>query len=229
MLLPCSSVDTTFTDKFSFDKFFIAINSIMEHVVIECSDQILRRRLAKLHPEVLQKKYTREERVCSLVYKVREGWQYHDIDEEDCGYINFYDEARDRQIFVTSKLVGKSKLFHEEFDIQSYWNVISPCSNHEHSTDMTTHRKEWFLNNVTHVCLQMLDTEGNVAIFCNTGRSRSPMYLVAYLILFCDKTFPVAISHVEDLLLEGRNESLDRHCSLHEIIARVSEIVYKRC
>ena len=150
--------------------------------------------------------------------------KYHNCYEDDCGFFSFYDQYRHRHIFVTSKEIGGSRLFHVEYDIQSIWNVINPCSNHEHSSDMTPHRKKWFVTNILRVCLQMFDTEGNIAIFCNTGRSRSPMYLVTYIMLFCDKTIDRAMFNVEELLSASRaNQELDRHCTLYEIISSIAD------
>lgn len=194
--------------------------------VIESTEHILRRYFSAKDQYVLDNKHTNGQAVSSIVYKDKQQRrQYHACAENDKGYIVLRDEFQDRLIFVTSQEVGQSELFHLEHDIQSIWNVIKPCSNHEHSTNMTKGMKEWFIINVKYVCLQMFDTDGNIAIFCNTGRSRSPMYLVAYLILFCDMAFDRAIKKVEDLVQEGRGQALDRHCTLHEIIFSVSEII----
>lgn len=117
---------------------------------------------------------------------------------------------------------GTSKIFHDERDIKSIWNVINPCTNHEHSTNMSPRRKQWFVINMCQVCLQMFDTEGNIAIFCKSGRSRSPMYLVSYLLLFNDMTVDNALNHVGLLLRVARNEWVDRHYSLYDIVVLVA-------
>jgi hypothetical protein len=151
--------------------------------------------------------------------------KYAGGEDNDPGYINFFDEFHDRKIFVTTKQVGKSQLFHEEHSINSIWNVISPCSNHEHSSYMSNHTKQWFVTNILHVCLQMFDTEGDIALFCNGGRSRSPMYLIAYMVLFCDVPFDVAHHRIDRLMAQSRNQVLDRHFSLHEIIAIILKTI----
>ena len=195
--------------------------------VIECTDQILSRELGMIHRSVLENKYTNGVDVSTIDYKMSEQEynKFHDCDDEDMGYIKFYDEFQDRYIFVTSKDIGKSELFHKDFNIQSIWNVIKPCSNHEHSSYMTKQMKEWFVTNIKYVCLQMFETKGNIALFCNCGRSRSPMYLVAYLVLFCNKSMDVAMGIVDRSLHESRKYSLDRHCSLYAIVVIIAGTV----
>jgi len=48
--------------------------------------------------------------------------------------------------------------------------------------------------------LQLHRTEGNVVINCKNGRTRSPMYLVAYLILCYDMDLHVARNLVGDMV-----------------------------
>ena len=129
-----------------------------------------------------------------------------------------------RHIYVAMKEVGHSKIFHDEKDIAAIFNVIKPCSNHEHSSYMAQHMKEWFISNMQYVCLQMFDSIGNIVIFCNGGRSRSPMYVVAYLFFFSYMTLDEAMSCIEDLLKE-RDQSMDRHSTLYEIIVTMAERV----
>ena len=148
----------------------------MDHEIIECSDQVIRRRLAFVDPTVLRNKHTNGEKVSGIEYNGKQLEQeLHDCYNDDRGYFSFYDQYRHRHIFVTSKEIGRTKSFHNQYDVQSLWDVIKPCSNHEHSSNMTPHRRKWFVTNMLHVCLQMFDTEGNILIFCNTGRSRSPI------------------------------------------------------
>lgn len=86
--------------------------------------------------------------------------------------------------------------------------------------------REWFVTNIQHVCLQMFNSKENIVIFCHSGRSRSPMYLVAYLVLFCNESLDTAMKLVEQLMQRDRHRQLlDRHCTLHEIVATIEEIV----
>ena len=64
------------------------------------------------------------------------------------------------------------------------------------------------------VALLLHHHEGNVVLTCINGRSRSPMFLVAYLILCGDMESEDAMSVVGDALFLQRGEVLDRFGSL---------------
>lgn len=70
-----------------------------------------------------------------------------------------------------------------------------------------------------YVATQMHNTAGNIALACNNGRSRSPMYLVAYLIICYDLTPNDARDTVMKLLRSQRGEELDRHDCYSHIIS----------
>jgi hypothetical protein len=85
---------------------------------------------------------------------------------------------------------------------------------------MTTHCKSWIVENMKFVALQLFDVVGNVVIFCNHGRSRSPMYVVAYLIIFHDLSVDAAMTHLS-VLLEERGIILDRFNDLLPAIENI--------
>ena len=71
----------------------------------------------------------------------------------------------------------------------------------------------------------MLHTnEGNAVLCCNGGRSRSPTYLVVYLVLCWNISIIQAYSMVESLLKDTRKEDLDRD---RRFVQFVSELVNK--
>ena len=71
----------------------------------------------------------------------------------------------------------------------------------------------------------MLHTnEGNAVLCCNGGRSRSPTYLVVYLVLCWNISIIQAYSMVESLLKDARKEDLDRD---RRFVQFVSELVNK--
>jgi hypothetical protein len=128
-----------------------------------------------------------------------------------------------RYIYVASQRVGKLESFHDEFGIQSIFNVILPCSNHDHSTYMGITRTEWFIMNIEYVCLQMFDTSGNIAIFCNKGRSRSPMYVVSYFVMFSNMTLTAARAHIGCIFQDERGQEVDRHYTLYYIVDTIAK------
>lgn len=134
------------------------------------------------------------------------------------GFIVFYDELRRRHIYVSSLQLGVSRAFHEEHDIKTLFHLIKKSSNHEDYHDMTSTTRKWWLDNMQYVALQMLDAKGNILLICNSGRTRSPMYLVVYLIIMYGMTVRKAMKIVSDLLDEQRSLLLDRHRSLVPIV-----------
>ena len=71
----------------------------------------------------------------------------------------------------------------------------------------------------------MLHTnEGNAVLCCNGGRSRSPTYLVVYLVLCWNISIIQANSMVEALLKDARGEELDRD---RRFVQFVSELLNK--
>jgi protein-tyrosine phosphatase len=68
------------------------------------------------------------------------------------------------------------------------------------------------------VALQVNESEGNIALSCNNGRSRSPVYLIAYLVLCYDKPVDEAIEEVRGELDIQRGECLDRYCGYQDAL-----------
>ena len=74
---------------------------------------------------------------------------------------------------------------------------------------------------IRYVAMQLNNCTGNVVVSCKNGRSRSPMYLAAYLILCYDISVEEAIDNVGDLLLLQRGECLDRYCGYQTALSFV--------
>ena len=198
----------------------------ISHQIIPSCEQMLRRKLSAVDPITLRDKHTNGRDVSDITYRSyqQETKQYHDLCEHDPGFIDFYDEVHGRHIYVVTKEIGYSKIFHQEYDIQRVFDTIRPRSWHDHSFDMTDFRKNWFTTNIENVCLQMFDSDGNIAIFCNSGRSRSPMYVVAYIIMFRNESLDEGMKIIERLLYEQRGQPLDRHHTLYGIVASIAEL-----
>ena len=86
---------------------------------------------------------------------------------------------------------------------------------------MTAKTKKWVLANMRFVALQIADTPGNIVLFCQNGRSRSPMYLVAYLVVSFSMQVNDAIAHITELLQFQRGQKLDRFNSLTAAIEHI--------
>ena len=70
--------------------------------------------------------------------------------------------------------------------------------------------------------MQILESEGNVALFCKSGRSRSPVYFAAYLVMCHDFAVYEAVKCVESLLLEQRNQIMDRYQCFVPVLAKLN-------
>ena len=140
----------------------------------------------------------------------------------DPGYVQFYDMLRSRYIYITSQAVGLSHAFHIAKNVHSLFHLILKNTNHEDFTDMTQSTREWWIDNMCYVAIQMSDTEGNIVLLCNNGRTRSPMYLVSYLIFMYSMSVCQSMNIVGDLLKEQRDQPLDRHRSL----VPIAELIY---
>lgn len=101
------------------------------------------------------------------------------------------------------------------------FNLLKKSTNHEHYGMMTPHTKNWWKENLQYVALQIFDTQGNVVLFCNNGRSRGPMYLVAYLVIVHCLTPMQAMDSVRELLHEQRGCEMDRFDSLVPFIYHI--------
>ena len=148
--------------------------------------------------------------------------EHDDLDSSnDPGYFVYRDVLRDRSIFISSKEVGLSFAFHEKNDVKALFHLIIKNSNHEHYQYMSRLTRQWWIDNMKYVALQMLDTEGNIVLFCKTGRSRSPMYLVAYLVIMYSMSVADAMGVVGKLLQDSRGMTIDRHSDLVPIVEHI--------
>jgi hypothetical protein len=145
---------------------------------------------------------------------------YHDDNcADDKGYFVFTDTAFDgRSIYITTKDVGLSTAFHVEKRIGSAFYLIKKNNNHEHHTDMSPRTRKWWFQNLIHVALRIASAEGNVVMFCQRGRSRSPVYLVVYLIIIYNMPAGEAMRTVGSLLADARHDVMDRHGTLTPIV-----------
>ena len=100
---------------------------------------------------------------------------------------------------------------------------LKKSTNHESFDSMTKGRAMWWLDNVRYVVLQLFDADGDALLCCRNGRTRSPMYLVAYLVIIYNMTTLNAKKVVAKLLHESRGMELDRFDSLGPLIEKLND------
>lgn len=182
--------------------------------MLECRESVLRRYFEGRDVSRL----TSRERLTSYsVCLDRKHGQYTD----DRGYFVFHDSAVQRNIYVSTGEVGQSQPFHDEMRIEWLFNVIMKNTDHSRSTNMCPSVRKWWIANMKHVVLQLIDTPGNVVLFCVNGRTRSPMYLVAYVAVVYSMLPINAMALVKVLLKDQRADLLDRFDTLIDIVNEV--------
>lgn len=118
--------------------------------------------------------------------------------------------------------------FHEAQGIVHLFNVVKKSNNHDTFENMTKHRAQWWLDNLRYVALQMFDADGDVLLCCVNGRTRSPIYLVAYLVIIYNMTTAEALDTVGTLLHDRRRLKIDRYNSLTPLIEHIENDVYNK-
>jgi hypothetical protein len=79
--------------------------------------------------------------------------------------------------------VGRSQAFVEKKSITYFIDIVG--TDDDHWTNITPHpRYKWYSMMVA-AALQLNCCDGNVSIFCDRGRSRSPAFLAGYLVMSC--------------------------------------------
>ena len=84
------------------------------------------------------------------------------------------------------------------------FNVLKKRTNHNDYEDMTRATAQWWIDNLQYVALQLFDTPGNVVMFCKHGRTRSPMNLVAYIVISYGMSPEMAVGVVRKVLRNQR-------------------------
>ena len=182
--------------------------------MLECRESVLRRYFEGRDVSQL----TLRERLTSYNACLH---RKHGQHTDDRCYFVFHDSAMQRNIYVSTGDVGQSQPFHDEMGIEWLFNVIIKNTDHSRSTNMLPALRKWWVANMKYVVLQLIDTPGNVVLFCVNGRTRSPMYLVAYLAVVYGMLPIKAMALVQTLLKDQRAELLDRFDTLIDIVNEV--------
>lgn len=184
----------------------------LAHIVVETKEESVRRFCSSLSEDDLR--HLTKGVMITDKPSTQDLMRLHDVMSDDCGYIRFFDKERKRTIYVADTVVGNSEAFLVDKNIRCVFNVIRPQNLHVSYHHMTPNERRWVLQNLKYVAVQMLDTNGNVVLCCNHGRSRSPMYLVVYMILFHELSVNVAMDIVKTSLEQSRSMELDRYNTL---------------
>lgn len=120
----------------------------------------------------------------------------------DAGFFTFYDEFNDRNIVVAHRKLGESNAFLREHNIR-------------HCIDLKTTRDDSFLmlrpseketiyGIIKTAVLAIADARGNLCIYCVMGRSRSPAFIAAYLVVIGCYSTAKAYAVISDIYITCR-------------------------
>jgi hypothetical protein len=112
--------------------------------------------------------------------------------------------------------VAETASFRVDKNISVHLNLMSTDDEHYHMLRPSS--QAWIHNNMRYAVLQIHRTDGNVVINCRNGRTRSPMYLVAYLVVCCGLEPDAADHMVRQSLWQDRACELDRDGRLLPVI-----------
>lgn len=100
---------------------------------------------------------------------------------DDIGYFTFYDEFNHRNIVVAHRKLGQNAAFLREHNIRHCMDLI--CTRDDSFFMLTSRQKEINYGFVKAAVLLIADAPGNICIYCVMGRSRSPAFIAAYLVV----------------------------------------------
>ena len=105
-----------------------------------------------------------------------------DITNFDPGFFVVNDGVKYRYIYVCCRSVGESVNFRKSYGIDYVLDVTRSIDD-SHYLYQSEAERRLFFNQMVHVVQLFLTTDGNIAIYCNNGRSRSPALVAAYFVV----------------------------------------------
>jgi hypothetical protein len=124
---------------------------------------------------------------------------------DDIGYFTIYDAFNERNIVIAHRKLGENASFRTQHNIQH-------CIDLRRTRDdsylmLTAGEKKKIYGYVMAVVLQIADAPGNVCIYCIMGRSRSPAFVAAYLVVVCCYSTAAAYSVLSAIFIDARKDA----------------------
>ena len=112
-----------------------------------------------------------------------------------------------RRIFVCHKDVAESLDFLRVNEITGVLNIC--CVEDSHEIHRTGAEKKLFRNQMLYIIQLLLTYDGDIAIYCGRGRSRSPAIIAAYLVVIEGFSAKGAYTYLSAELLRLRDDDDD--------------------
>ena len=100
--------------------------------------------------------------------------------DDDPGFSSVFDDYKERHIYICCRRLGKCKGFLRENNIKYTLDLIGPLD--IHPIVMTEGEVRTFYDIVKRTIQGMLSVDGNLCVYCCSGRSRSPAFVAGYLV-----------------------------------------------
>lgn len=101
--------------------------------------------------------------------------------ERDQGYFSIHDFYRQRYIYVCAKEIAENASFLSTMEIENVLDLTNEPE--EHFSDQTKDTRLRILNGIVHSLKLIMNCPGNIVIHCRHGRTRSPAFIAAYLMI----------------------------------------------
>ena len=152
---------------------------------------------------------------------------HHNDSSKDTSYFQYWDNRKQRYIYVSRKEVGRSRVFNEQKHVDYFLDLVG--SDDIHWYDLTPRERQKLHDSFIDVALQLECCDGNVSIFCDRGRSRSPAYLAAYLVMGLGHTAFQSYRVLSLVFVENRDDSrgIDRDRRFYIYVKWIQQRVLK--
>lgn len=148
---------------------------------------------------------------------------------DDVGYFTYYDSFNDRNIVICHRNLGVSSAFRRE-------HGITHCIDLKRTRDdsyimLTAGDRKKIYAIMKSVVIQIADTPGNLCMYCIMGRSRSPAFLAAYMVVIGCYSTAEAYSILSPIFIRSRKDirGIDRDQRFSPFVERLEMEVSGQC
>jgi len=145
-------------------------------------------------------------------------------DERDQGYFTVSDNYHQRCIYVCSKAVAENASFLSTMQIEHVLDLSKEPE--EHYLDQTSAMRSRVLDGIIHGVKLIMTCPGNIVVHCRHGRTRSPAFVAAYLMVVACMSQTAAYSFLSsEYDKQRRLETTDGIDRLNRYIGNLNDLM----